>query len=70
MSLRDWLIRRVPAVALLCAAVLHIGAAAPVSTGQTRLPLSEPVTLAPGIRYYTLDASSPSTGASPTTASA
>ena len=55
MSLRDRLIRRLPAVALLSAAVLHIGAAAPVSSGQTRLPLSEPVTLAPGIRYYTLD---------------
>lgn len=41
------------AVALWCGAVV-IGTAAP-ATPQAPLPLSAPVTLAPGVQYYTLD---------------
>lgn len=51
----DPLGRRLPALALLCSAGILIGAAAPAPAVQTLLALSVPVTLAPGIRYYTFD---------------
>jgi len=47
--------RRLPALALLCGAGILIGAAAPAPAVQALLALSAPVTLAPGIRYYSFD---------------